>query len=202
MYREPAARAPTDLPPTELVLTGSERFSTNTGVGKAIRWVVAPFLVWTLVSTITGPGLALLGVGLVVAFLARRPRAKAKLETRLELDGPDLCVERPGPGVTRWRTPLRAVVDVVLDAKSEQSVQASQTVIYALRYETSRPGPTIETARVVIVSEGDREPIALTETYLASFDATEQMGKVRAFLRKHGWVPEDERGDDEPGSSR
>ena len=51
--------------------------------------------------------------------------------------------------------------------------------------------PEVDQKRIMLV--GKTGSVPLTEAYLASVDVTEWFGKIRVFLRKHGWVPESER---------
>jgi hypothetical protein len=51
--------------------------------------------------------------------------------------------------------------------------------------------PTVDEQRIVLVCATGCVP--LTESHLASVEVTEQFGKMRVFLRKHGWTPESER---------
>ena len=42
--------------------------------------------------------------------------------------------------------------------------------------------------------EGARAQELLTPRYTVYTECTERFGKLRVFLRKHGWLPADERG--------
>jgi hypothetical protein len=66
--------------------------------------------------------------------------------------------------------------------------------IPAMRFIDAKVGPKVDTARIVLIGASGRE-VRLTEDYLSHMHATEWMGKIRVFLRKHGWLPEDERED-------
>ena len=61
-----------------------------------------------------------------------------------------------------------------------------------MRFIDAKVGPKVDTARIVLVSASGRQ-VTLTQDYLAHMSATEWLGKIRVFLRKHGWLPEDER---------
>lgn len=58
--------------------------------------------------------------------------------------------------------------------------------------------PNARVATIALATEGGRVPI--TEDPIAHLEATEAFSKVRVFLRKHGWGPTDERGDDDDRS--
>ena len=82
-------------------------------------------------------------------------------------------------------------LDVTLDTKTIQRVTDGDSAIPAMRFIDAKVGPEVDTSRVVL-REGRRE-YPLTEAYVANMEASEWFGKVRVFLRKHGWVPLDER---------
>src|SRR5262249_8410260 len=89
----------------------------------------------------------------------------------------------------RASIPLADLRDVILDTKTIRRVQESQSAVPQVRFIETRVGPEIDTARIVLVA---RSEVRLTEAYLAHMDSVEWLGKIRVFLRKHGWVPEDE----------
>ena len=51
----------------------------------------------------------------------------------------------------------------------------------------------LEVARIVVVCDGPDARVRLTEAYAPVFVCMEHFGKVRTFLRRHGWKPADER---------
>ena len=89
---------------------------------------------------------------------------------------------------------LTEVRDVNLDTKTIHLVQEGPALVPQARFLSARPGPEVDRARVVIVTRNDGE-VLVTKEYLAHMDAVDWMAKIRVFLRKHGWVPEDERGE-------
>jgi hypothetical protein len=91
--------------------------------------------------------------------------------------------------VARFR--LRELHDVALDTKTIQRVTDGPSAILMMRYIDARPQPEVDVARIVLV--GKKESFTLSDEYLAHLDASEWLGKIRVFLRKNGWVPEDER---------
>jgi hypothetical protein len=84
------------------------------------------------------------------------------------------------------------LLNVTLDVKTIQPLIDGPSAIPALRM-ASTVAPAVDTARIVFVGETGNE-VRLTEEYLPHMVATEWLGKVRVFLRKNGWVPEDECG--------
>jgi hypothetical protein len=88
------------------------------------------------------------------------------------------------PPVRYW---LSELDNVTLDSKVVNS--ALITLPMELSHEMGRA----PRARIALVVRGQPDPIPLSEGYFAHMDASEAFGKLRVFLRKHGWVPEDER---------
>jgi hypothetical protein len=126
------------------------------------------------------------------SWRARKKRGSAVLRVEQGV----LEVEVRGKRVLHDRFRLADLSDVVLDIKTIQRVMEGSSAIPAVRFIDSKVGPKVDTARIVLVSESGRE-VRLTEEYLPHIHATESLGKIRTFLRKHGWVPEKER--EEPG---
>jgi hypothetical protein len=87
--------------------------------------------------------------------------------------------------------PLRNVLDVTLDSRSITPVMRD-TSISAVAPQMKVRGE-VDIARVVIVLAPPGEPVPLTEEHVAHMDAIAGAGKIRTFLRAHGWLPEDER---------
>jgi hypothetical protein len=130
-----------------------------------------------------GASLAL--VALVIAwdvFRVRRERAGI----RLALDGTDLVV---GAGAEPRRVPMATLVNVRLDTRVVSSTGAMVRADGILG-----PGPSlsVDESRIELVVTGG-EPMRLTDAYFSQSDSLEWLGRIRRFLRAHGWVPEDER---------
>jgi hypothetical protein len=87
---------------------------------------------------------------------------------------------------------LSHLADVALDVKTIERVSDGGGAIPALRLIDSKVGPKVDTARIILV-DGDGREVCLTEDYLPHSMATDSLGKIRVFLRKNGWIPEDER---------
>lgn len=196
MYREPAPRDPKEAPPNELACSGEVRNWTNAALTSLLLLVLFPLAVAFFVNALDSPPWASVGGG-VVAFVALYTREKRRRRSRtlLRVNGGDVSFITQGAASEERSFRLGEVVDVVLDTKTEGTIHLAASPIPALQFANARPGPTVDKARVMLVLE-DGAPVAVTPTLLAYMDATEQMGKVRVFLRKHGWVPEDERATD------
>ena len=87
--------------------------------------------------------------------------------------------------------PLKKLLDVTLDTKSITPV-VRDTSYSAVAGEMKVRGE-VDIARIVLVPLAPAEPVALTDERLAHMDAVAGAGKIRTFLRAHGWLPEDER---------
>jgi hypothetical protein len=86
---------------------------------------------------------------------------------------------------------LAVLLAVELETKTIQRVQEGGSMIAAMRVIDAKVGDEVDTCRVVLRTEA--QAIRLGEKYIAHMDAVENVGKIRVFLRKHGWLPEDER---------
>lgn len=157
-----------------------------------------PVVVGVAASAIFTPtvGLAaLVGSAVLGVWWWRRPASSGFL----------LTVEHGALVVARFRgarpiatLPLDTLRNVSLDIKTIQRVEEGGSAIPAMRVLDSRVGVEVDTSRILLHGEG--APVPLGDVYIAHMDATEWLGKIRVFLRKNGWVPADERGD-EPAAS-
>lgn len=80
---------------------------------------------------------------------------------------------------------------VSIDRRAIQRIQDGSALVPATMAINTSVGPASEVVRVSL--QGAKESFLLTEEYQPYTVGLEGMGKVRAFLRKHGWVPEEER---------
>ena len=133
----------------------------------------------------------LLGAGAIAGwFYWQRRRAKLVpratlrvLRGRLHLSG--LAFPQP------LALDLNELLDVYLDTKTIRRVQEGPSIIPAVALLHQTVGGEQDTARIAL--ECQRETYFLTEERLSHLDSNEWFSKIRRFLRKHGWVPEDER---------
>jgi hypothetical protein len=88
--------------------------------------------------------------------------------------------------------PLAQLDDVTLDTKAIVPATQDTSTAAAGVVEMKARGE-VDVARIVLVPAAPREPVALTKDHVAHMDAVEGAGKIRTFLRAHGWVPVDER---------
>ena len=88
---------------------------------------------------------------------------------------------------------LGDIANVTLDSRTIRKVGEGNALIPWMRFAESRVGPELEVVRIVLEVSGLREPIRLSEAFVPHMDGVEWLGKIRRFLRSHGWIPEDER---------
>lgn len=141
-------------------------------------------------------------LGVSASILGRGARGD---EIRITVRGGDVTFSRRlDPKSTRTMR-LADVRTLTLDTRSIAVVEMGPTTT---QYIDTRVGPEIEVSRVVVETERGAHPLFPERIPYSA--ALERLGSVRAFLRKHGWVPEDERArvdapeavdDEEPRSS-
>ncbi len=190
-YRHPAPPPAKASPPDEFVYVASDRDRRNRSSVVALQLFTVPPVAGAIAAAAVSPtaGFIALFVSIpAVIWWVRRPD-----DTRvvLRVTNGELHVHDRRRGVAAGMS-LEDLLDVSLDTKIIQRVQDGSSAIPAMRFIDSRVGPEQTTARLVFVGR-DRPLVPLGEAYLAHMEATEWLGKVRVFLRKHGWVPEDER---------
>jgi hypothetical protein len=193
VYREAASVEPKEAPPRELVYAATDpdlRHRSTVVTFQAFSAPVIAAVAASMVATPTAGLLALLGTSaLVVWWMKRKERPDCII---LSVDGGELVVRRERSIEPIGRFTLDELVNVSLDSKLIRRVLDGASPIPAVRFTDTRVAPESTTARVILVAR-ERPFVPLGQTYLAHMDATEWLGKIRLFLRKHGWVPEDER---------
>lgn len=198
MYRSPAN-------PEAVAVVARAELAYPTGNARSrapaiaiLQLVSLPLLVAIVLQVVVGPTAGLVGLLGSIGFglwTWRRGKSDAVV---FHVDGPRL---RVGPA----RRPLYDgalddVLDVALDTKQIEMVQEGGSAIPAVRFIESQVGPKLDRARLELVVRG-RPSVTLTKEFGPHMEASEWAGKVRVFLRKHGWVPADEREDESPPSS-
>lgn len=197
VYREPAPPEPTEAPPpTELIYAALDREVRKKSSVAAFQTFSVPPIVAVVLTLAVTPTAGLIGLILSAIALVwwwRRAPYAHKLILRVERG--ELSVHARGGREETLRVRLEDLENVALDTKTIQRVQDGASAIPAMRFIDSQVGPEVEQARIVLVARGRRARTTtpLGETYLAHMDAIEWLGKTRLFLRKHGWLPEDER---------
>jgi hypothetical protein len=194
MYRTPAAREPDTGPPRELVYDATDATVARAdGMIALFRHFTLPILGSTLVLLVAGriAGVAVFACAATYSAWSWRTR-KRRGGAVLTVDRDVLAVETRGKRAANDRVLLGDLANVMLDIKTIERVMEGGSAIPAVRFIDSKVGPKVDTARIVLVRASGQE-LPLTTDYLPHMHATEWLGKIRTFLRKHGWVPEDER---------
>jgi hypothetical protein len=89
------------------------------------------------------------------------------------------------------RVALTKVREVEMESKAIRRVTYGQQVGEAI--PSTHVSGDVDVARIVLVIDGDAQPVRLTDSYESYSNCAECFGKVRVFLRAHGWLPERER---------
>lgn len=192
-YRRSAERdsKDPDAPPKALVYGAIDHGSMTTA-GAWLSFFGAPVLAAIVLAELVHPIAGAAGGAGAFAFAWRRRRiAKARgtegatLEVR---DGILRIERRHTDEAARFR--LEDVAAVELELKKVEQLQEAGP-IPGLRLANATVAPEVDRARIVVVSKNGPR-VALTQDYFANVETVEWLGKIRVFLRKHGWVPADE----------
>ena len=119
---------------------------------------------------------------------------------RLRVAGGTLTVTRGAGGRAFAEVTLEDLLEVKIDTEALRNlvvVRASPGFGDAAH----APGESFE-SRLALFVRGQAEPVYLTEERRSMSETTEELGRVRRFLRAEGWLPLEERGDAAPPSSQ
>jgi hypothetical protein len=151
---------------------------SSSGSGTAMLPFVLTAVVAGGLAKYVSPATGLFGLGAAVAILIllRKPR-----EGRFVLHVADGVLEvrrerRPEPVA---RIGLDELVDVTLDRQRQQA--------------NPRGGSAAERTCIALERRTPEAPLFIPDERITSIEAEHWIGKIRVFLRKHGWVPEQER---------
>jgi hypothetical protein len=189
MYRQSAEPDPSTRPPSELLVTlgGQDRRS---GAVLLFQLFTLPALAGVILSVVVTPTVGLvglLGTAALTVWWYRRQKQGERLV--LSVVSGELVARAGSRELARVR--LQQLDDVALDIKTIRPLQEGGSAIPAVRFIDSKVGPEIDVGRLVLVGEG--RTVRLHEAHVPHMTATEWLGKIRVFLRKHGWIPQDER---------
>lgn len=131
-----------------------------------------------LLAKYVSPAAALLPVvAVIVLILVLKRSSEGRFLLRIDDGALEVTRERRrGPVV---RIALTDLLDVTLERKSHAS---------------GRGGSATERVRLAFERREPDAPVFVPEERVTPIEAQEWYAKVRVFLRKHGWVPESERG--------
>jgi hypothetical protein len=193
MYREAAPVEPKEGPPRELVyipVDADQRHRSSIAVFQIFSLPLITAVVVTMAAGPNAGGIALvLAAGFAIWWMKKTPNGDRFV---LAVESGELVVRRGSSTEPLERFALDDLVNVSLDSKIIQRVLEGSSAIPAVRFINTHVAPESTTSRVILVGR-DRPFVPLGQTYLAHMEATEWLGKIRVFLRRHGWVPEDER---------
>jgi hypothetical protein len=164
-----------DVLPRELIVDAKAApgDASDSG-GSAMAPVVVPVLAAGVVAKLVSPpvGLAVLGAGVLYLLISRKPREGRFV---LRVDGGVLEVTREKALQPPTRIALGDLLTVTLDKQTNQA-----------------GGRSTERVRIAF-ERRDADAVFVPDTRLTPIEAQEWQARVRVFLRKHGWLPEDER---------
>jgi len=115
-------------------------------------------------------------VAALVYVVLRRKAGEGRFVLRAGDAGIEVRRERGSEPVARIA--IADLVDVTLDRKMQAS---------------GRGGSATERVRLALERKAPEVPIFMPDEHVTPIEAQEWYGKVRVFLRKHGWVPENEK---------
>jgi hypothetical protein len=197
MYRQAGDRA-ADAPDASFTYDGVTRGgSAMPGIAALQTAILLPLGLSAVAAAAVSPtaGLVALVGSAPAAFWWARRKNKNKANVVLRVENGDVVVSNRG-GETRTCIALRELRDVALDTRTIQPIQEGGSAIPAVRITEGRVGPDVDLARIVLVRRDGTE-VPLTKEHGSYMDAIEWLGRMRVFLRSHGWVPADESDDAE-----
>lgn len=187
-YRKPPPRERSRVPATfHWQWRDAEERTNPAKVIAALSFGVAAAGIFAAINP--GFGLATL-VGSVGWALWNAREKGERGSVTLGVDAGDLLlVDRQA--VLPRRVALAKVREVEIESKAIRRVTYAQQVGEAI--PSTHVSGDVDVARIVLVVEGEPRPLRLTESYESYSNCAECFGKVRVFLRAHGWLPENER---------
>jgi hypothetical protein len=191
MYREPAPPLDRDAAASDFLYSVVDRERPRVTAIAAFQYLTLPVAAGVLLSVFIAPKAGLLGLIASAALAVRWLRAPRGGGVLLHVEGDELCVLGARTKQLKARLRLTDLADVTLDTKTIHPMMEGSNPIPGLRFIDSQALPEVDQKRILLVGRSGSVP--LTEAYLASVDVTEWFGKIRVFLRRHGWVPESER---------
>lgn len=166
-----------DAPPRELVIDARPApGDSSDGAGSAMApFAMTAVAAWLLAKYVT-PSAALAPFALAIVVLIIRRRSH---EGRfvLSVDAGALEVRRERRGAPPIRIALADLLDVTVDRQTHHS---------------GRGGSATERVRLALERRPPDAPVFVPDERVTPIEGQEWYGKVRVFLRKHGWVPENE----------
>jgi hypothetical protein len=199
-FREPEPPPANEAPPAELTFTPKEAQSDAEKTWMSgLAMTLLPIGVAGALGAIVSPTAGAVGfLVAAAAAVAWRKHAHDPMVLRVRAGALELGTQKKAK--TSLTIPLRDLLNVRLDTKEVRRLQEGSHAIIGVRFDDTRAVASTEHARLELVRR-EGSPIFLPDKHVAHMEASEWLAKVRVFLRKNGWVPADERDDDEPPES-
>jgi hypothetical protein len=186
-YRQADLPAKTGEPARQLVYAPLTKISHRL---TAARTHVRYFIFAPIIAVILYQVHWVLTVVFLVAMLAwdipKWLRDKG-IRVRLYVDDGKLVIDPKGS--LGREIAIARIADVRLDTRT---VNQAHHEVRPDGLLASGPAFTTDESRIILVVD-DAGPIRLTEDYFPHSDSLEWLGRIRVFLKRLGWVPEDER---------
>ena len=175
-------------PPRELVVDAKPApGDSSDGGGSAMAPFALSAISAGVLAKFASPTVALVPLAAALLYvLVGRKAGKGRFVLHAVGDG-RIEVRRERSKEPVARIAIADLLDVTLDRKMHASGRGG--------------GAAAERVRLALERTAPETPIFMPDEHVTPIEAQEWYGKVRVFLRKHGWVPRSERGG-EGGSGR
>jgi hypothetical protein len=191
VYRAPAQPDLAEREPPDLVFAppfpdAATRIAVVLGVV-----VFVPIVACVVLAVALSPAAGLVGLVAATPLCIWRLRRRSAHGVVLSVSGGQLSVRPRRPREGAFVVRLVDLTNVTLDTTQWERIEHGTSAKTALSAIENRR-VDMELAGIVLVRRSG-EPIVLGGRRLRYADATEWLGKVRSFLRRHDWLPDDER---------
>lgn len=184
-------------PPLELIYRPSGSDRQIAPVRRALKTALLAAPIAIALALFGAPTSSTFVMGGAIVFAVWRWRQTADMSgIRLRYEHDQLLITF-GRSDVPLRVPLRHLRNIQLDSKTIAKVSHEVRPDGVISM-SGRP-MVVDVSRVVLVLAEPEEPIHLTEDYVSHSECLEWLGKIRLFLRLHGWLPEDERAHPDEG---
>jgi hypothetical protein len=171
--------------------------------GQKIGGAVAILLVFPLVGLLIGAvvggkegptyGLVVsFGVAVLILVATRLFRRQGNPGIVIRVDNERLTIARRAAGEVLAEAAIHDLLDVTIETKA----LARLPEVRMPSFGTARGAGYGEWSKILFVLEDRDEPVPLAAEDLLEPPTSEELRKIRLFLRAEGWLPLDERGDD------
>jgi hypothetical protein len=185
-YRHPGSD-PKPEPPATFTLDWED--SENRTPWTTVTLSTSAVLTLAVVVGIESPAAAWIVIAGGVGWLFWRFRRSPRRPIAVRIEGPTLFIT-PAEGDERSAA-LASIREVEIDRKAIRRLTYHQQVGAAM--PTTEVSGDVDVARIVFVVDGSSQPLRLSDSYASYGECIERFGKLRKFLRSHGWLPVDER---------